>query len=150
MSVSVFCEMNSLTGGTGSCHLDEATKSVRYMHIGIKTDGTPLIVEDVFTWLSGLMEAVNAFLGQIFHFLRNSLKSTRVMQICGEVEGRFLMRFVDPTGISLSRAATASPISGLKSQTRPHAHSSRTDGAYARTRPMMNPAALLATTKTSD
>jgi hypothetical protein len=137
-------------GGTGSCHLDEATKSVRYIHVGIKTNGTPLIVDDVFIWFSGLMEAVNAFLGQIFHFLRNSLKSARVMQICGMVEGRFLMRFVDPTEHITFASGDCFSYQWFEKPDAPTCPFVAHCGAYARTRPMMNPAALLATPNTSD
>jgi hypothetical protein len=83
--------------GTGSCHLDETTANVRYMHIGVKIGGGPLILDDIFTWLSLRIEAVNTFFGQVFRFLRSTLQSTPVVQFCGIVEGRMLMRYVDPT-----------------------------------------------------
>lgn len=83
--------------GTGSCYLADDTEAVSYMHFGIKTEGKPLIVDDVFKWLLTLIAVVNDFLGRIFLFLRSSLKSTPVMQICGVVEGRMLMRYLDPT-----------------------------------------------------
>jgi hypothetical protein len=83
--------------GTGSCFLDQATMNVRYMHVGIKSNGRPLIVDNVFSWLSDLVNSVNAFQGHIFHILRGTLKNTPVVIFCGMVEGRMLTRHVDPT-----------------------------------------------------
>jgi hypothetical protein len=40
---------------------------------------------------------VNGLLGAIFHILNGTLKATPVQRVCGFVEGRLLMRCVDPT-----------------------------------------------------
>jgi hypothetical protein len=130
--------------GTGSCHLDEKTTSVRYMHVGLKTNGKPLIVDDVFTWLSNLIEAINRFLGLIFHFLRKTLKSTRVMLPCGFVEGRFLMRYVIPTEEITFASGECGSYQWFEQPDAPTCPFVEHCGAYARTRPMINPATVLA------
>lgn len=132
--------------GSGSCHLQESM-NVSYMHLGIKSNGKPLIVDDVFAWLSEFVSAVNAFLGEIFHYLRQSLKSTPVMQICGMVEGRMLMRYVDPTEDITFDSGTCSSYQWFELQHEPTCPFFVRCGAYARTRPMMNPTAILAAKK---
>ena len=130
--------------GTGWCHLDEAKTKVKYMHVGVKTKGKPLIIEDVFTWLSNLVNVVNSFLGQIFQLLRGSLKNTPVPVVCGIVEARFLIRYVDPTQeitFASGRCASYQWFEQLDAPTCPFvAHC----GAYMKTRPNENPAALMA------
>ena len=84
----------------GSCHLPhlpEGTESVSYHHHDIKEGGKPLIIDDVFAWLDGQSQAINLFVGQVFNFLRGTLSNKPVHQMCGMVEGRMLMRVVDPT-----------------------------------------------------
>jgi hypothetical protein len=83
--------------GAGVCHLPERAETVTYMHTGVTEDGKPLIVDDIMAWLDGQFAAVKLFLGQVFGFLRGTLGPAPVMLICGMVEGRMLMRFVDPT-----------------------------------------------------
>ena len=69
----------------------------RYLHFGIKEHGKHLEIEDIFIWLDQLFAQINLFLGQVFGFLRNTLSDTPVIQICGMVQGRMLMRKVVPT-----------------------------------------------------
>jgi hypothetical protein len=136
--------------GTGSCHLTEATNAVSYMHLGIKSEGKPLIVDDVFKWLSDLIAVVNDFLGRIFRFLRTFLKSTPVVQICGMVEGRMLMRYVDPTEEINFGSGDCRSFQWFEQSDMLTCPFVAHCGAYARTRPTMNPADLLAGTKKSD
>jgi hypothetical protein len=125
--------------GTGSCHPANATEAVSYMHLGIKTDGKPLIVDDVFQWLSTLIEVVNDFLGRIFLFLRNSLKSTPVMQICGMVEGRMLMRYLDTTQEVTFASGQCHSWQWFEQPDAPTCPFVTNCGAYARVRPMTTP-----------
>jgi hypothetical protein len=83
--------------GAGGCHLPEGAETISYMHTGVTEDGKPLILDDVIGWLDGQFAAVNLFLGQVFGFLRGTLGNSPVTVVCGMVEGRFLMRHVDPT-----------------------------------------------------
>jgi len=136
--------------GTGLCQLVEQTMNVSYMHVGIKIGGKPLIIDDVFAWLSNLVNVVNVFLGQIFHFLRKSLKSTPVMQICGVVEGRMLMRYVDPTEELTFASGTCFSYQWFEKPDAPTCPFVVGCGAYARTRPMINPNDLFTTQKASD
>jgi hypothetical protein len=81
---------------TGSCTLNHETGKVQYMHPGIKKQGNVLVLEDVFQWFEIMMAHVNNFDGEVFEFLNSTLKDTPIIQICGMVEGRALMRHVNP------------------------------------------------------
>jgi len=83
---------------TGHVHLKRDTGSVEYMHLGLKQDDKPLIIEDIFGWLQEMMTAVNNFLGLVFHHLNGTLADKPVFQICGMVHGRALYRLVSPVG----------------------------------------------------
>lgn len=82
---------------TGQCWLDQKTSAVNYMHAGMKLNGGPYIVDDVFARLADTTEKLNAFIGLVFHKLNSTLKPTLEQQVCGFVEGRILMRYLDPT-----------------------------------------------------
>lgn len=82
---------------TGSCNLDHKTGVVQYMHLGMKLRGGVYVIEDVFAWLAEIINKLNGFLGIVFRVLNATLKSTLVQQVCGFVEGRILMRYLDPT-----------------------------------------------------
>jgi hypothetical protein len=82
---------------TGSCILDQETGKVRYMHTGITKHGLPLIIEDIFEWFQAMVNHINTFLGAIFEYLSSTLNDTPIMQICGVIDSRMLMRFVNPT-----------------------------------------------------
>ena len=82
---------------TGSCSWDHKTGVVQYMHLGMKLRGSVYVIEDVFAWLAEIINKLNGFLGIVFRVLNTTLKSTLVQQVCGFVEGRILMRYLDPT-----------------------------------------------------
>jgi len=81
---------------TGWVRGGSPNEPVAYSHRGLKAGGLPLEIEDIFGWLTAMFGAVNAFLGNIFHFLNTTLKYTPVMEPCGMVEGRMLMRQLWP------------------------------------------------------
>lgn len=82
---------------TGRCSLDHKTGAVSYMHTGMKLNGSAYVIDDVFAWLTDTTTKMNAFIGLIFHKLNSTLKPTLVQQVCGFVEGRILIRYLDPT-----------------------------------------------------
>jgi hypothetical protein len=82
---------------TGSCSLDHKTGIVQYMHLGMRLHGSVYVIEDIFAWLADIISKINGFLGSIFRVLNSTLKSTPVQQTCGFVEGRILLRYLDPT-----------------------------------------------------
>jgi hypothetical protein len=82
---------------TGQCSLDHKTGVVSYMHTGMKLDGRVYIVEDIFAWLAETTAKLNGFMGVVFGQLNSTLKSTLVQQVCGFVQGRLLIRYLDPT-----------------------------------------------------
>lgn len=79
---------------TGQCSLDDDTGLVRYAHYGMRKNDQPLIYEDIFLTMEGNFDAVNLFLGQVFHYLLSTLGDTPVQQMCGITKGRILMRSV--------------------------------------------------------
>lgn len=82
---------------TGRCSLDRKTETVSYMHMGMKRNGRVFVIDDIFEWLADTTNKLNIFLGHVFTVLNSTLDATPVQQTCGFVEGRFLMRYVDPT-----------------------------------------------------
>lgn len=82
---------------TGSCHFDDESQTIRYMHTGIEISGKALIVEDIVSWLDTKIEVINQFLGMIFNYLNSTLANENVMQFCGIGTGRFYARMVNPT-----------------------------------------------------
>jgi hypothetical protein len=71
---------------------------VSYMHFGLKPGGKPLKIADVFGWLETTAGLVNAFLGPVFHHLNGTSHDTPIMEPCGMVAGRMLMRQISPAG----------------------------------------------------
>lgn len=123
--------------GTGTCHLGKTGASVTYMHGGIRVDDKPFIVDDVFAWLSRLVDTVNAFLGRVFYLLRQTLTSNRVYQLCGMVEGRMLMRYVNPTEQLTFDSGECGSYHWFEQPDAPACPFMSQCGAYARTRPTM-------------
>lgn len=81
----------------GSCHLDEESDKVFYMHAGLERDGKALIIEDIFGHIEKTKDNVNMFMGQIFNSLNADLKDEEVWQMCGLFDGRVYSRFVRPS-----------------------------------------------------
>jgi hypothetical protein len=123
----------------GSCQLAEGSDKISYHHFGIKDRGQPLIFDDVFAWLSGQFQAINLFVGQVFNFLRGTLTSTPVHQMCGMVEGRMLMRLVDPTQPLDSSSGTCMSWMWFEKADAPTCPFAARCGAYARVRPKLPP-----------
>jgi hypothetical protein len=120
--------------GAGSCHLPEGTESVSYHHRGIKEEDKPLIIDSVFAWLDGQFEAINLFIGRVFNFLRGTLSNKPVHQMCGMVEGRMLMRVVDPTQPLNSSSGTCLSWIWFEKPDMPTCPFAATCGAYTRIR----------------
>jgi hypothetical protein len=81
----------------GSCHLDEKSGKVFYMHAGLERDGKALVIEDIFDHVEKTKDNVNVFMGQVFHCLNADLKDEEVWQMCGLFDGRVYSRFVRPS-----------------------------------------------------
>lgn len=95
---------------TGSCHNDRQTGIVNYMHTDMKVGEMCLIIDDIFSWLATTWDEVNRFIGSVFVHLNATLQDGQVMQMCGVVEGRILMRVVSAheplsfdSGVCMSR-----------------------------------------------
>jgi hypothetical protein len=81
---------------TGVVRRNSTGGPVYYIHYGLKPSGNPLEIEDVFSWLETMTGHVNAFLGIVFHHLNGTLKDTPIMEPCGMVESRILLRQLSP------------------------------------------------------
>jgi hypothetical protein len=84
---------------TGSCHLDDKTGKIKYMHTGIEVSGQVFVLEDVIAWLEIKIQQINEFLGRIFHHLNYTLTNENVLQLCGFGAGRVYTRMVTPTEV---------------------------------------------------
>ncbi len=121
--------------GIGACDLPPGAEKARYMHFGIKEDGRPLILDDAFASLDGQLETINLFLGAVFGFLRSTLSNRPVQQMCGMVQGRMLMRAVNPTQPLNSSSGTCMSWMWFEKPDAPTCPFAARCGAYARVRP---------------
>lgn len=80
----------------GSVSQDSATGSVSYMHTGLGTRDKAFVINDVFRRMDTDLEAVNLFLGKVFHHLNTLLKDVPTVQLCGIHQGKALVREIRP------------------------------------------------------
>lgn len=83
---------------TGNVRAGREGEAVGYFHYGLKEGGKPLTIDDIFCWMDGMAADINAFLGAVFLHLNGTLNDSPIMQPCGMVEGRMLMRELRPVG----------------------------------------------------
>jgi len=79
----------------GSCSPDRESGAVRYFHSSLWDGERIKPIDDIFGWVRTNLNAVNEFIGTVFHELNSSIVSGTVTQMCGMVEGRMLMRLLD-------------------------------------------------------
>lgn len=82
---------------TGSCHLNDETSKIFYMHVGIRREDKPLIIDNILHWLRETRDSVNATIGSVFRFFNEQLSPTPLHIMCGMTMGRALLRQVDPS-----------------------------------------------------
>jgi hypothetical protein len=76
----------------GSVQQDNATGKVSYMHTGLGTKESALIIEDIFGRMEADIDAVNLFLGKLFLHMNTLLKDVPTVQVCGIHQGKVLLR----------------------------------------------------------
>ncbi len=81
----------------GSCHLDQDSGKVSYMHAWLGANNRALVIEDIFLHLENLFAQVNQFMGEVFHYLNETLNDDEVKQMCGIFGGRGYTRWVRPS-----------------------------------------------------
>ncbi|MEW4453055.1 hypothetical protein AB1L30_10295 [Bremerella sp. JC817] len=81
----------------GSCHRDDKTGNVMYMHDGLGTPGKSLVIEDVFAALKTYFDKINDLLGLVFRELNRMLDDKPVELMCGIFGGRCYQRVVRPS-----------------------------------------------------
>lgn len=79
----------------GSCSKDRETGQVRYFHSSLWEGERLKPIDDIVGWVKKNLDAVNAFIGTVFHELNNTIVTGTVTQMCGMVQGRMLMRLLD-------------------------------------------------------
>lgn len=119
---------------TGHCRLDSETGLVGYAHFGMKKDDKPLIYDDILHTMKKNLDAVNVFLGQIFHHLVSTLGDTPVSQMCGMTRGRILMRDVVPTEPLSFDSGTCKSFEWFELPENPDCPFAADCGAYTRTK----------------
>jgi len=80
----------------GSVSQDATTRKVSYMHTGLGTAERAFIIEDIFGRMDADLDAVNLFLGKVFHHLNTLLKDAPTVQLCGIHQGKALIREIRP------------------------------------------------------
>lgn len=82
----------------GSASMSKDGKRVQYVHSGLKKDGNPFYLEDLFEWLETLQAQVSSFQEGVYGFLnRNHIEPGEVQVMCGMYRGLCYTRLVDPT-----------------------------------------------------
>jgi len=81
----------------GSCHLDETSGKVSYMHAGLRTDDKALVINDIFNHVESLVDQVNTFMGTVFQYLNQTLRDEETWQMCCVSNGRVYSRLVRPS-----------------------------------------------------
>src|SRR5690242_2058067 len=81
---------------TGSCHLDDATGKVSYMHTGLGQGNRSLVIDAVYARLDEDINNVNRFLGDVFRYMNRNLADHSVIGLCGIAQGRALIRELKP------------------------------------------------------
>ncbi|MDG6079033.1 hypothetical protein E3U23_07490 [Erythrobacter litoralis] len=119
---------------TGHCRLDNETELVGYAHYGMKKGDKPLIYDDILRTMKENLDAVNLFLGQIFHYLVTTFGDTPVPQVCGMTRGRILMRDVVPLEPLSFDSGTCKSWHWFELPENPDCPFARQCGAYARTK----------------
>ncbi|MGP4725188.1 hypothetical protein ACSV5S_10990 [Agrobacterium deltaense] len=71
-------------------------KTVYYRHFGIVKEDGHLYLPDAFGWLRDIITKLNNLLGAVFRYYNSTLSSAPQNVICGMVEGRALVRWVNP------------------------------------------------------
>ena len=79
----------------GSGSTDNDTGLVRYFHSSFWNGERTEPIEDIFGWLRDKRDAVNVFIGTVFHELNSTIVAGSVTQMCGMTKGRMLMRLLD-------------------------------------------------------
>ncbi|WP_157220475.1 hypothetical protein [Flavisphingomonas formosensis] len=122
---------------TGHCNLQDDTGLVSYMHTGMSKNDKPLIYEDIFTTMDGNLNAVNEFLGRVFHFLVSTLSDNPIQQFCGITKGRMLMRSIVPTEPLSFNSGTCLSHRWFEQPENPDCPFAENCGAYLRAKAMV-------------
>jgi hypothetical protein len=75
----------------GSCHLDDKSGKVFYMHGGLGTNTKAFVIEDIFSHIDNLMAGINQFMGKVFHCLNGTLEDREVWQMCGIFGAEYIL-----------------------------------------------------------
>ena len=129
---------------TGQCDIAMLGGPVRYLHSGVYIEGALLEVQDIFAWLELRLHEVNGFLGGVFDFLLTTLSDKPVNLLCGMVGGRGLMRAINPTAHPIDFHSGTCLSLWIENPELPTCPFIVECGAYRRTRPGVNPVAIMA------
>ncbi len=81
-------------GSTGTCHLDKATKEVRYLNEGVKRDGGAFFLDDIEGVLRTFDRQVRELVYSIAAHFFPQLEPTPQFHMCGMYRGRWYGRMV--------------------------------------------------------
>ena len=83
-------------GSLGSCHKDNKTNKISYMHSGLGKNQKALVIDDFITYINDTFENVLLLQHNIFEFLYNTLPLESTIVLCGFYKGLGYMRFIEP------------------------------------------------------
>lgn len=106
-------------GDLGRIFQDAQTKKASYMHIGLRNQGKPLIIEDIFERIDADLGEVRLFVKRIFTHLNRLLRDIPTSQLCGLHLGRALMREIRPEPNITFDSGTCISLGWIESEGRP-------------------------------
>jgi hypothetical protein len=84
-------------GDIGSCHVNEQTQAVFYMHAGLGSATRALVIDDVVEELNQKLTGVSELIEIIFRYLCSKLQPVERTVFCGIYKGRMYQRDVAPS-----------------------------------------------------
>jgi hypothetical protein len=103
-------------GEVGSCHVDEQTQRVVYMHSGLGSPTKALVIEDVGVELNRHFTAVSELVETIFQSLFSKLQPVPRPVVCGFYKGRIYQREVAASQDLSFNSGTCSSRSWFESE----------------------------------
>ena len=116
----------------GSCHMNDKTGKIFYMHSGLGTQNCAMITEDIVGKMEEAIKTVNIFLGKVFRDLNATLKDEPIFQICGVFGGRIYSRLVKPAEAVNFQSGICDSFHWFESPGNPICPLTESCGAYKR------------------
>ena len=119
-------------GDIGSCHVEEQSQRVFYMHAGLGSATRALVIEDVIVELNQHWKSVSELIEVIYGSLFSKLQPVVRTAICGIFKGRVYQREVAPSGDLTFHSGSCKSRSWFEKETGYECPLRQNCGAYKR------------------